>query len=1051
MPHGDDLRAAVRRAGNVSPGSTSTHMARATVVVTLLLVAARAQSTPPEDLDAYLANPTPEREARVLAHGEAAVNDVQKVLSTIQGRREDTDDVRDRNRRLLSLLTKFGPAAGPTFARVVEASEGTVQSERVHFVATLSALAPFRAEDERLSSRWLEICSKTNAIDDAEAHRLLASVQRTFSRCAGAPPQTVADALRLLDSKNPWRVELAIETLARLGDRSAPVLAKLRTIAGRDDPRILFTTTRVPLRRAAARLVLQLEPEATDAKELRGILLGETRARSERALPAALQARIAECIAALDHEAQRTEARAALQAIGEPALVPMANALALERTPAANRVLLELLAEQPALATSALPTLLDRLDVLGGELQFDLLESIARIAPWSLDRVPLFHWKERDGYSVLGRFLPLPPSGEANRSIRILRLACCADAACSLDELREMLRDDDVLVRDVAVGLAAARLDDARRLVAELDRALDAFDQPARPEPRRRPTDEDAWRAEHLHSTASLLARVAEETSPELAHARRTLQELKNEPERSQPQAKGASERVADVLDLHRRSRSAEAAAETARETPITPRVRSLAEFVKALGTAEGPASRESLLAGGAEAARALRTGLDENEAIERTRERLELLTRLGPAAAGEYEALQRAARHRPLRAPVEFARTIGEIAPYRAENAGNGQLVPLVVMRLDGVDDPSATNQLLALERLRFETRHETRADAPLPALLELLHSRRPYRVELAVELLAQRGRTAFAAAPFLRQMLRGTDPRVLRTDRVIPLREAAARALLAIEPDAAHPSPKPVTAEPVFPERALARSRELVRDLLVPERRADARTVLGSMGPVAVQACSEFVTGSSDLCDALEVLDCVLIGDADTSLLTTRLLEQLSTSKPEERLRLLALLAFAAPYSRDVVMPPRRDVFDVALLHDIDLFQGFDRRTRLAVAAAADELAAALEVDPGVPSRALAGIPKNWPWFRRVHALRIVAGSREKIPADPALLMHLLDTDSQLPMFALALGDRQREWFQRCQVRTVATLILAQSEPDSPEAQKARLRLAELDAKAK
>lgn len=1018
----------------------------AAAVASLLLAEVAAQTAPAEDVAQYLANPTPEGEARVLALGEAAIESLRKELKSHH--RHGPDPVAERNRLVLSLLARLGPAAESAFARVAGAATAAAQVELPHYVATLSALAPFRTADEPLSSRWLDICAQTNALDPAEAHRLLVSLQRAFSRGTGTPPQTLEPALLALDSKNPWRVELAIETLARLGERSTPVLTKLRAIAGREDPRILFTKARVPLRRAAARLTLQLEPDAPDAKELRGILLGETRARDERSLPAALSARIAECIAALDDKAQRKEAAAALQAIGEPAAVPLASAIGLRLTESANRIVLQLLAAQPRLATSALPALLDRLDSVGGDLQLELLETIARIAPWSLDRVPFFHWKENAGYSVDGTFVPLPPGDESKRAIQILRLASCADGNCPVDELRTMLLGDDPLVRDVAVGIASARPEDARRLVAELDRVLDALDQPPRPAAGRRPADEEAWKAAHLRRAATLLERVADATSPEADHARRTLQELA---ERSQPRAKGDPERVAGLLDLHRRSRDAEAAAELARESEIPPGVASLADYVQALGTKDGPASRAHLLAGGAAAARALRSGLDQNEPVERTRERLELLARLGPAAAGEYEALQRAARHRPLRAPVEFARTLGELAPYRAENTGDGSLVPFVVVTLDGIADPTATNQLLALERVRFETRHETRADVPLPALLELLHSRRPYRVELAIELLAQRGRTAFEAAPVLRQMLRGTDPRILRTDRVIPLREAAARALLAIEPDVAPPSPKPATKGPELPERALARARELVRELFVPERREDARTVLASMGPVAVEACREFVEKDVELSEGLEALDCLLAGGADPSPVVAQLLDDLAKSSPEHRLRLLAWLAFVAPFSRDVVLAPRPENFRGLRLHDFDVLEGFDRTTRFGISSAAGELTAALEVDPGLPSRVLDGEPTKWSWYRRVHALRTVASSRTKFGVSPQVLIRLLELENQQPMFAGALDDRQREWFAQCYVRTAAAAVLSQSEPDSPEAQKARTRLAELDAKRK
>lgn len=81
-----------------------------------------------------------------------------------------------------------------------------------------------------------------------------------------------------------------------------------------------------------------------------------------------------------------------------------------------------------------------------------------------------------------------------------------------------------------------------------------------------------------------------------------------------------------------------------------------------------------------------------------------------------------------------------------------------------------------------RLQLRMEFDVTAKVDDWIALLHCRQPFLVEAAVDLLGEHDRGGAAALPALRQLLDRPEPRILLTERRVPLHTKAAKAMLAL-----------------------------------------------------------------------------------------------------------------------------------------------------------------------------------------------------------------------------------------------------------------------------
>jgi hypothetical protein len=361
-------------------------------------------------------------------------------------------------------------------------------------------------------------------------------------------------------------------------------------------------------------------------------------------------------------------------------------------------------------------------------------------------------------------------------------------------------------------------------------------------------------------------------------------------------------------------------------------------------------------------------------------------------------------------------------------------------------------------VDQAEFRARERAECtDADVPTLTQLARGRRAYRVEWAIEQLAARGPDAAAALPVLQELLQRPDPRVLGTASTVPIRAAAARAILAIAPNkpAAVTAKQvlsglapPVPAAPAVPERARRRAEQVVGELAQARTRAAAATNLVALGRLAVQPLLDALRSSPDVefrNAALGVLRDLGPAAADA---VPALGELLVALPAENTLAVVRALTATLPWSRDVVpanvMFSGRGEIHIAG-HLIGTFRT-DAHNELWQALV--ELNAAAAVEPDLPD-VLASLLAHLDVLRREAALRIVA---VRGPALRPLLPRLAEMlDVSYP------GHQRMLWFDGGKVtarteshdvlvhRLAAQAILAVAAPDDPLVAKARAVLAE------
>jgi hypothetical protein len=327
-----------------------------------------------------------------------------------------------------------------------------------------------------------------------------------------------------------------------------------------------------------------------------------------------------------------------------------------------------------------------------------------------------------------------------------------------------------------------------------------------------------------------------------------------------------------------------------------------------------------------------------------------------------------------------------------------------------------------------------------------------------MAVELLGRRGPAARAALPVLQALLARPDPRVLMTDRTVPIRAKAARAILAIDPDAdAAGQARAVLAGSVLvptkalvvPERARVRVEEVISELADPGKREAARANLVAFGSLAVVPLLAALEDDHDA-DFREAALCVLseLG-ARASDAVPALFELLTKWPAENLVSVMRTLTATAPWCCDALpsMWYSGSQGSIAILGHPVL--NADQAFCNAFIDASQVFYAVMDVDPG----------------STLSELRGHLGSKSVVTREAALAV-LRHRGAQARSLLLAIGGVLEEpqpdrevvgWMGGSHMegrndvvhRLAAEAILAIAAPDDPLVAKAREVLAQLRAK--
>lgn len=340
--------------------------------------------------------------------------------------------------------------------------------------------------------------------------------------------------------------------------------------------------------------------------------------------------------------------------------------------------------------------------------------------------------------------------------------------------------------------------------------------------------------------------------------------------------------------------------------------------------------------------------------------ELLALLVDFGPDAGALVPELLAALQSRPRKQAIPKLWALAELIPYRAPGVEFD--IRDVTRVMDEQAHLNAVRGGLNLEQAIGRQRLLRRFDFPrtpdVETLLTIVQGFHPYRVELAVEHLGQHGAAAQAALPFLRRLLERPEPKILTTQRTVPMHRKAAHAVLAIAPTGdpaelaravlAGKGPAAAAAL-VVPERARARIAELLAELDVPEQRAAAATNLTALGKVAAPAVAATLVQEHDTAfreAALGILRDIGPRAAST---VTQLLAALITLSTEHTVSVLHALQATAPWCTDVVpeLNSRCSMGNVQLLGS-RIAGGADAAFLTSFFAAQDRYQAAMAVDP-------------------------------------------------------------------------------------------------------
>lgn len=458
-------------------------------------------------------------------------------------------------------------------------------------------------------------------------------------------------------------------------------------------------------------------------------------------------------------------------------------------------------------------------------------------------------------------------------------------------------------------------------------------------------------------------------------------------------------------------------------------------------------AARQRLLALGADAVPAIVAAFAKNYG-ERLDDLLGILTELGPAAAAAMPQVEELIQQGgcDLAAVVALA----ELVPWRLREPS----LTLEQVRREQATagQKNRTGREQAWEAWvadrRLWTRWHFPRDAGLDVLMAVAQEGQALRREVAIEWLGQRGAAARAALPILRRVLDAPEPRILTTERTVPLHLKAARAVLAIDPDGelaatareviagrrVAPAARPSDA----PERVRARIEQLVAELAVPATRAAAAANLVALGGVAAEPVAAMLTASTDA-DTLGVALATLrdLGP-HAAAAVPRLVEAQGVFPDELRLAALETLIATAPWCADLV--PQPFAMELRLVGDAEV-----RNRQRGVA---DRLEAALTVDP----RATLGELATWLGDRSAHvrqcALVVVEGrgaaARPLLPRLGAMQREQVSPVREWQFVGNGARTLDVDYTASVQ-RAAARAIVAVAPPQDPLVAEAKALLAE------
>lgn len=352
--------------------------------------------------------------------------------------------------------------------------------------------------------------------------------------------------------------------------------------------------------------------------------------------------------------------------------------------------------------------------------------------------------------------------------------------------------------------------------------------------------------------------------------------------------------------------------------------------------------------------------GADQLEP-HRLRERLRILREIGPPAGTAVAALQEQIVYFPRDVLAEFLVTIAALAPYRPADVIYRFEIQTKIGEIrfehDEARQRDAVNLLLHRMRERFSLHHS----ASLAELVRAADGYRPFRVELAIELIAKRGFEGFAAAPVLRKLVARSDPKILLTDKTVPLRRAAARAIFAMETS---PQDAKVLrgamlgeappASPPLPERARARIEQLIGELADPTLRDNASDNLVALGALVVPFLAAIVGDEGHAAQREAALDVLRRLGPDAGEGVPLLFAALFRAPTNATPSILRALAELAPWSRHHVPFPRFDSTDGLLrLYDRPIGPLEDESHTARCSARHKQLIETLAVDPAAGSK--------------------------------------------------------------------------------------------------
>lgn len=323
--------------------------------------------------------------------------------------------------------------------------------------------------------------------------------------------------------------------------------------------------------------------------------------------------------------------------------------------------------------------------------------------------------------------------------------------------------------------------------------------------------------------------------------------------------------------------------------------------------------AREQLLALGKAAVPALLAGLEAVDEDVRT-ERMAVLVELGPVAGSAVPELKRLVTQKECPALVPTLEALAELVPYRdAAVAFDQQVltdihVKQLLMRQRGQVAPA--DPVLTFQRLRVRFEFPSQLDQD--ELVTAVQSYNAFRVELAIELLGQRGVAEPTALAALRALLERPEPRILTTERTVPLHRKAARAILAMAPASAEAELArrvlagellPQSPSPPIPERARTRVAELVTELARPDKRAAAAANLVALGAIAVGPIAATLQQDHDVEFVAAALG--ILGDLGPRAASAvpQLFDALLTLPIDHTIAVLHALRQTGPWCRDLV----------------------------------------------------------------------------------------------------------------------------------------------------